>query len=173
LIREDKTMKTLFYRVDYADDNESVSCERLEETTTAPLVGASVPMDRALAVCDWEVIATHIFKSTDPDYFFCLAEVAQGPVVEHSLPGAIELYMLDGQHYNYSIAWGQLSPPELGPFEEYAPAWPPTDQTNSDPIPCKRLPLDKQIVSYERLTGDEALSVYVVQLERVPTLVAA
>jgi hypothetical protein len=163
-------MRTLFYRVDSADETETDSCEWMidcELPCELPQVGDLAI--KASLTYEWKVIAVHIFKGM---HSFCLAEIARADVGDHHLPTAIELYMLDGKLYNYAICGGQLSPPEIGPFHEYAPIWQPTS-ADADPIPCKNLPLDKRIVGYEILVDDNSpVSVYLVQLERVPVLVA-
>jgi hypothetical protein len=147
------------------------------ESGPMPAIGDLTWMHPETHDLEWEVLETQIYSG--PTQTLCLAGIGRGAIGDrddeiHSL----SLFILEGQVYTWQIGWSVEGPgrdcsPRLGEFQEAAPLWLPKDPTNFDPIPTKVLPVDKHIVSYEQLTGDSPLPVYIVQLERLPALVAA
>jgi hypothetical protein len=153
-------MLNMFYSIDESQPNTDEHFDRVEKGEVLR-VGDFVWMNPDTLAAEWRVLATHLFTSPSAQSF-CLVEVAKREVGDRFLPGSIEIYLMDGEVYTYAICGGEkVSPPTIGPFVEYEPG------------STKTLPVNKEVVGYEQLTGDGSLQVYLVDLKPARVPVAA
>jgi hypothetical protein len=156
-------MQTLYCCADL-DQAGEMDFERRFADGPVPTVGDWTWMNPDTQDCEWQVIATHLFRSTQSrsEQVVCLVEVAKEPIIESMLPDGIELYFLDGKFYTYCVSMGEKElVPDLGDFIEYEPG---SNRT---------LPITKTVTHYETLTGDASCRIYVAYLQPVLVPVAA
>lgn len=153
-----------FYAVTDLDQATEEDFEHRFDESGIPTVGDWTWMNPDTQDCEWQIIATHLFRSTqrDSEQAVCIVEVAKAPISESMLPQGIELYLMDGKVFTYCLSGGESElTPELGDFIEYEPG------------STRVLPITKTVSHYETLTGDDSCRVYVAYLQPVLVPVAA
>jgi hypothetical protein len=141
----------------FAADFNHVAPDDLEQRlgNEASAVGSWTWMDPRTKKTEWEVIATHPFRSGDVEV--TIVEVAKGPVEGSAIPSGIHLFFLEGKIYTYHLIGGTVLAPDLGDFVEYEYGT------------IRTLPVTKTVSRYAELSGDGPCKVYAAHL--LPVLI--